>query len=116
MIELVYPRTHNLHSVSLSYTEIDSLVSVLDALTDLNDWRNLGLRLGIKEPTLDRIDNEVKGISNQKREMLSLWFKWADNVTKPKFGKPSWDRLITAVGQVDLQLAEEIKEDAPWNN
>ena len=88
---------------------------MLEALTDLNDWRSLGLKLGIRNPTLDRIEDEVKK-SDRKREMLSLWFKWADNVTKPQFGKPSWDRLITAVGQVDLQLAEEIKEAAPWNN
>ena len=89
---------------------------MLEALVDLNDWRSLGLQLGIRNPTLDRIEDEVRGIPNRKREMLSEWFKWADNVTKPQFGKPSWDRLITAVSQVDLQLADEIKEAAPWNN
>ena len=115
MTELVHPCSHNSFCIIILHTEIDSLVNVLDVLADLNDWKGLGLQLGLKKPTLDRIEEEAKGIQDRKREMLSQWFSWADNVRKPEFGKPSWYRLITAVEQVKPQIAEEIKEAAPWN-
>ena len=81
----------------------------------MNDWMDLGLSLGLHQPTLDIIatenTNDVKGCM---RAMLQAWLKWEDNVDTPEFGRPSWKRLIDAIRLDNKQLADQIQKSAPW--
>ena len=61
----------------------------MDAVVHVNEWFNLGLALGIKQPILDRI--RIQHLpSDCKREMLTKWLQ--------RFGKyPSWNGLVRAL-------------------
>ena len=97
--------------------DISILASVLSALEDFNDWMNLGLNLGIKQPTLNRIDKQERGdINDCKREMLSAWLRWKDNVQE--VGLPSWKRLLDAMAAcpgADKVAIATIVGSTPWN-
>ena len=61
---------------------------VLAVIRDLNEWKELGLQLGLLYPALKRIDLEQRGIiSSCKIEMLSAWLQQQDNVIQK--GVPS---------------------------
>ena len=78
------------------YTAIDNLCDVLAVIRDLNDWKDLGLQLGLLYPTLKRIDLEQRGIVNScKMDMLSAWLQQQDNVSKKRV--PSWCVLKAAL-------------------
>ena len=65
---------------------------MLDVINDLNNWKQLGLQLGLLYPTLKRIDLEQRGIiTSCKIEMLSAWLQRQDNVSQK--GVPSWSVL-----------------------
>ena len=63
---------------------------MLAVIRDLNDWKDLGLQLGLLFPTLKRIDLEQRGIINSCRiDMISAWLQQQDNVSQN--GRvPSW--------------------------
>ena len=44
-------------------------------MKDVNDWRGLGLFLGIKKTSLDRIDIDKQGTKDRRREMLYYWLR-----------------------------------------
>ena len=102
------------YTTSLS-ADSSNLVFFLEAINDIVDWQNLGLKFGLKKrPTLQRIALEcANDIGRCKIEMLQAWFDWVDNVEE--FGRPSWKRLIDAVRKVDKPVAEDIEKKAPWN-
>ena len=69
---------------------------MLAVIRDLNDWKDLGLQLGLLYSTLKRIDLEQRGIINScKIEMLSAWLQQQDNVSQK--GVPSWSVLKAAL-------------------
>ena len=69
---------------------------MLAVIRDLNDWKDLGLQLGLLYSSLKRIDIEQRGIiSSCKIEMLSAWLQQQDNV--PQKGVPSWSVLRAAL-------------------
>ena len=69
---------------------------MLDVIHDLNDWKELGLQLGLLYPSLERIDREQRGrISYCKIDMLSAWLQQQDNVSQR--GVPSWSTLRAAL-------------------
>ena len=62
-------------------TAENDLCDVLAVIRDLNDWKDLGLQLGLLYSTLKKIDLEERGIINScKIEMLSAWLQQQDNV------------------------------------
>ena len=68
-------------------------------MNDVNDWKKLGLALGLREPTLEGL----RGKQDAKMEMLNLWLNKVDGCN------PSWDSLVKALREVDLvPIAEEI--------
>ena len=92
------------------YIDNEDLVNILGKLKDFNEWELLGLELGIKQATLNRIKNDERGnINTCKRLMLVEWLRWADNVDTIEFGRPSWKRLVDALGKVDKKLADKIR-------
>ena len=69
---------------------------MLEAVDDLNDWMNLGLKLGLRYPTLERITEEQRGnISKCKLKMMVAWLQRQDNVSQK--GVPSWSVLSAAL-------------------
>ena len=77
-------------------TAENDLCDVLAVIRDLNDWKDLGLQLGLVYPTMKRIDIEQRGIINScKIDMLSAWLQRQDHV--PQKGVPSWSVLRAAL-------------------
>ena len=69
---------------------------MLAVIRDINNWKELGLQLGLVYPTLEKIDLEQRGrIDSCKICMLSAWLQQQDNVSKK--GVPSWSVLRTAL-------------------
>ena len=52
-------------------------------------WYNLGLQLGVRPETLDRIRARFNDPRDQLREMLKIWLTTSDN--------PSWKTLTDAL-------------------
>ena len=95
-------------TVVLFYTGIADLVKVKKFLKDVNDWHSLGLELGLLYPTLERIEEEQRGVIEKCRmKMLAAWLQQQDNVTSN--GVPSWSILKTALMNIgENELADTI--------
>ena len=75
---------------------VDDLVDVLAVICDLNDWKELGLQLGLLYPTLIDIETYRRGKPSECRiDMLSAWLQQQDNVLKK--GIPSRSVLRAAL-------------------
>ena len=75
------------------------LVNVLNApaVVRTNEWKDVGLELGVEKHVLDRIDRECQGLINDcKREMFYCWLK--------NGLQPSWDKVSRAVNTVRRRL------------
>ena len=92
----------------LLYTGIADLAQVKRFLKNVNNWQDLGLQLGLIQPTLKRIDKEQRGLINEcKREMLEAWLQQQDNVAV--ISVPCCDVLKEALKKIgEKQLASEI--------
>ena len=91
-----------------SYTGIADLVKVNRCLKNVNNWQYLGLELGLLYPTLERIDEEQRGVIEEcKMKMLAAWLQQQDSVTDN--GVPSWLTLKTALVNIgENELADTI--------
>ena len=98
----------------LLHPDDNSLVKLLGFLDKFNNWRGLGLNLGLRNPTLDNIRDTHSDNGDRKREMLVAWLKWNDNVSTPEYGKPSWARLQNALKGLDDARASSMETEAPW--
>ena len=77
-------------------TAENNLVDVFNVIDDIVNWEILGLQLGLRLPTLEKIGREQRGIiDNCKTHMLSAWLQQQDNVSKK--GIPSWSVLKAAL-------------------
>ena len=68
------------------------LVNILNspAVVRINEWKDVGLELGVEEHVLDRIDIDCRGRTNDcKREMFSYWLE--DDL------QASWEKVSGAV-------------------
>ena len=73
---------------------IGDLKDVLNMVVDVGKkWMELGLALGLKQPTLDKIDVDNRNVSSRKREMLSKWLNWVDGCE----ATCNWQSLATAL-------------------
>ena len=60
------------------------------AVVRTNDWKDVGLELGVEEYELDRIDRDCRGLTNDcKREMFHYWLE--DDL------QASWEKVGGAV-------------------
>ena len=85
---------------------INDLQSVLADLVDVNKWFELGLALGLKQPTLDAITLNHKP-ADYKREMLTKWLNQVNGC------KPTWKALVKALRSPIVQCyntANEIEQ------
>ena len=86
---------------------IDELVKVMEAVHDVSQWFDLGLALGLKQPTLQCIIDQCKP-SDHKREMLTKWLNHTDGC------HPSWEALLKALRSPIVQsndVASKIEQD-----
>uniref|UniRef100_A0A1X7TPX7 Death domain-containing protein n=2 Tax=Amphimedon queenslandica TaxID=400682 RepID=A0A1X7TPX7_AMPQE len=87
--------------------EIDDLDDVFEKLDDLNEWKKLGLKLGLKYPTLERIEKDKRVIDDCKMEMLACWLKKQDKVKSP-----SWKQLIIVLCKMkETEISKKIIEE-----
>ena len=85
---------------TLFYTAIDDMFEVKMALKNASQWQLLGLALGLLYPTLERIDEEQRGVIEKcKMKMIAAWLLQQDNVLRK--GAPSWVVLQTALYNID---------------
>ena len=61
------------------------------ALAKVNKWYELGLALGLEQPTLESIK------SNHKSQMLTKWLNRVDGC------RPSWNALVIALSSPTVQ-------------
>ena len=74
----------------------NDLCDVLAEIRSVNQWKELGLQLGLLYSSLERMDIEQRGrIDSCKIAMLSAWLQQQDNVTQK--GVPSWSVLRAAL-------------------
>ena len=86
-------------TVVLFYTGIADLAQVKRFLKNINDWKSLGLELGLLSSTLKRIKKEQReDINDCMIEMLEAWLQQQDNVSQ--VGAPSWGVLQRALNNI----------------
>ena len=97
------------------FTDIRDLADVIKELTliqqfDYTGWYQLGLHLGLYEPTLKAIEQDCRGkVKECLMECISAWLKEEDNV-KETGGGPSWLSLVSALETMgENQIANNIK-------
>ena len=72
---------------------------MLGLLRDYNNWKELGLLLGLKWSTLERIEfQKYQRINECKMDMLASWLKQQDNVSS-KNG-PTYQQLIESLSKL----------------
>ena len=77
-------------------TAENDLCDVLAVIRDLNDWKDLGLQLGLLYSTLIDIETHRHYKPSECRiDMLSAWLQQKDNVSQR--GVPSWSVLRAAL-------------------
>ena len=78
------------------------------ALKNVSQWQLLGLALGLLYPTLERIEEEQRGIIEKcKMKTIAAWLLQQDNVLRK--GAPSWMTLQTALCNIgENELAASI--------
>ena len=82
----------------------ENLLEVLESTIEVGNWKNLGLKLGLKNSKLDAIDKDERSEDDRKRNMFNQWLKHPN---------ASWSTLVNALNSslVDQgNLARRIAE------
>ena len=80
-------------------TAVNDMRDVLAVIRDFNNWKELGLQLGLLYPSLTDIETYRQRKPDECRiDMLSAWLQQRDNVTHN--GVPSWSVLRAALKQI----------------
>ena len=91
-------------------TDEDDLDTVVSELHDVTDVMELGLALGIRKSSLDRIIQENTKLGKQKIEVIHYWLTRRDIVRKKQGECPGWIGLADAVAKVNPKLSLKIKD------
>jgi hypothetical protein len=71
-------QTATTKSTCLGIGDLNEVLTMLQPVSER--WKELGLALGLKDPTINQIYAEDRGnISECKRKMLSSWLQWTDD-------------------------------------
>ena len=71
----------------------ESLLDVKTHLLTITEWLNLGLALGLHQPTLEKIRiNQHNHVDSCMTDMIMDWLNQKDSV-----GTPSWQSLVRAL-------------------
>jgi hypothetical protein len=70
-------QTATTKSTCLGIGDLNEVLTMLDPVS--KRWMELGLALGFKKTTLDKIHADHCSVSECKLQMLSLWLQWTDD-------------------------------------
>ena len=103
------------NSILIFHVDIKDLDTVIEELISNQHlphhvWHDLGLGLGLYQPTLEDIKEDYNGDSKKCfRECMSAWLKGKDKVREK--GGPSWSALALALDEEGkCQIAASIRE------
>ena len=86
--------------------DISDLDDVLESVDEVVDWMKLGLKLGVKYSTLEKIEDEQRGCDRSKRKMMAAWLRGDSDKQQQ-----TWSTLMDALKRMDrLDLAENIQQ------
>ena len=90
-------------TMKIAFLDISNLATTLRFLSKRHyyatTWHELGLELGLYDPTLKRIESDVRGDTKAcLKETLSAWLRQEDSVKEK--GTPSWLTLATALDAI----------------
>uniref|UniRef100_A0A1X7TD16 Death domain-containing protein n=1 Tax=Amphimedon queenslandica TaxID=400682 RepID=A0A1X7TD16_AMPQE len=97
--------------------DIRDLATVLQELTSnqqfdyANNWKQLGLYLGLYQPTLKAIEINCRGqVKDCLMECLSSWLKGEDGVRDTRGGGSNWISLVAALDAMgEREVANNIR-------
>lgn len=80
-----------------------------EAIKDVVEWEDLGLKLGIYYPTLEKISvSEHHKVNKCRKKMLQEWLKGRDKVKI--LGGPTWLQMVGALRKLgDNALADHVQ-------
>ena len=92
-------------SVLFIIIDIRDLADVIQELTliqqfNYTDWYQLGLYLGLYEPTLRAIEQDYINVKDCLMECIAAWLKRVDSVERVGGGGPSWLSLVLALDKM----------------
>ena len=93
----------------LDITKLEDVVNILEEHHFCKaEWEDLGLKLGLFQPTLQTIKAEFVGnVNGAFRQCLSLWLKGQDAVAEK--GGATWKSLVNAIRKMgNKALADAI--------
>ncbi|XP_019849608.1 PREDICTED: uncharacterized protein LOC109580645 [Amphimedon queenslandica] len=96
--ELIEVAEEIVTNININIRDLDSVIEELTILNHLpcHIWHDLGLQLGLYQPTLEDINEDNNGDSKKCfRQCMSAWLKREDKVKEK--GGPSWSSLATAL-------------------
>ncbi|XP_019850372.1 PREDICTED: uncharacterized protein LOC109581054 isoform X2 [Amphimedon queenslandica] len=82
----------------------DDLATLERLLKDVNDWEGLGLFLGIKKTSINRIGRDKKGVRDCRREMLFCWLSGSRDDMSSNVER-TFNALIKALKDIENQEA-----------
>ena len=99
-----------------THEDIRDLATVLQELTSnqqfgYTDWYQLGLYLGLYQPTLKAIEEESRGkLKKCLMECISSWLKGEDGVRETRGGGSNWISLVAALDAMgEREVANNIR-------
>ena len=96
-------------SILTYFSDITHLSAVFEALKKqfpCRRWFELGLLLGILQPTLQKIEVDHRNdVVRCLQECLTCWLRRVDQVDEN--GRPSWDVLVSALKKMEENYVAE---------
>uniref|UniRef100_A0A1X7T614 Death domain-containing protein n=1 Tax=Amphimedon queenslandica TaxID=400682 RepID=A0A1X7T614_AMPQE len=102
VIEITEEFKTPLTPIKLNIKDLDVVIKEITILNHLpcHIWHDLGLQLGLYQPTLEDINEDNNGDSKKCfRECMSAWLRGEDKVREK--GGPSWSSLATALDTIE---------------
>ena len=95
-------------------TAENDLGPVVESLSAVTEWYDLGLALGLTSGVLEEIQCDVPNTHACKRRMLQAWLQHKGNVGGLHYDLPSWHSLAKALRSETvalIQVADKIERD-----
>ena len=91
-------------------TDEDDLDMIVTELKDITEVLELGLALGIRKSSLDKIMQDNAKLEKQKIEVIHYWLTRRDIVRKKQGECPEWSGLANAVDRVNSSMGDKIRQ------
>ena len=90
-------------------TDKDDLEAIVTELDDIIDVERLGLHLGIRMSTLERIQADYSSLERQKTEVICHWLKRRDIIQQKQDERPTVGELADVVARLNPSLSRRIR-------